>query len=135
MCKRQCMSKNSNTSLLHQHLWINFWYLVLFTYWKVIKFPWESFHVQFRMWGHFLVWTKKKHCFSWKLHIAMVWFFFFDKHLFIRPENSKASLKIESQTFLRQKLSTFVVSKWYTQLLTFDYPLQYVKRPSIIIAR
>ena len=37
--------------------------------------------------------------------------FFFDKHLFIRPENSKASLKIESQTFLRQKLSTFVVSK------------------------
>ena len=37
--------------------------------------------------------------------------FFLDKHLFIRPENSKASLKIESQTFLRQKLSTFVVSK------------------------
>ena len=32
---------------------------------------WESFHVQFWMWLHFLIWTKNKH-FSWKLHIGMV---------------------------------------------------------------
>ena len=31
-CKRQDMSKNSNTNLLLQHFWINIWCLVLFTY-------------------------------------------------------------------------------------------------------
>ena len=43
--KRQCMSKNSNTSLGHQQFRINFWCLVLFTYWKVIlgnKKIWQS---------------------------------------------------------------------------------------------
>ena len=60
------MSKNSNIILLFQH----FSCLVLFTYQKVnirkkktSDKVWKRFHVQFEMWGPFLIWTKKKHFF------------------------------------------------------------------------
>ena len=54
----------------------------------------ESFlRVYFDVWGHFLIWTKKKKFFFWKLHIGMV-YFFLDNYLFIRPENLETSLKI-----------------------------------------
>ena len=52
----------------------------------------------------------QRNIFSWKLHIGMIWIFF-DNYLFIKPENLKASLKISPLTFLREKVSTFAVSK------------------------
>ena len=44
-------------------------------------------------------------------------------------------MKISSQTFLREKVATVAVSKWYTDPLTLSYPVQYAKRLGNIIAR
>ena len=63
------------------------------------------------VWVHFLGWTKKKYFFPAHWHDLN----FLGNYLLIRPENLKTwtFLKIWGQTFLREKVSTFDVSKWY----------------------
>ena len=112
LCERQNMSKNGNTSLLLYHFWINFWCLILFTYLKVnIRMRqsgkvWEGF-----WWVHFLIWIKKKHFFLENCTLISSESYY----LFIRPENLnlKFSEKLAALTFLREKVWTFVESKWY----------------------
>ena len=61
--------------------------------------------------------------------------FVLENYLFIRLENLKTRLQIQQKTFLREKVSNFTVSKWYTHLLTLNYSLHYTKRLSSITAR
>ena len=84
--------------------------------------------MQFEVWGHFLIWTKKKNFFLENCTLVLIWIFL-DNYLSIRPENLKTSLK----NLAKVKISTFAVSKWYTHFLTLNYPLQYANRLSNIL--
>ena len=122
MCKKQNMSKNGNTSLLLQHFWINYWCLILFTYWKV----------NIRIW-HYLTTYEKVSTSSLKCeyissygqrrNISFLktahWYGLNFLYLFIRPENLnlKISENLAALTFLREKVSTFAESKWYMYTL------------------
>ena len=68
------------------------------TIWQSIKmFPCAVWSVR-----AFLHMDKEEMIFSWKLHIGMVWIVL-DNYLFIRPENSKASLKFSHKLFLKKR--------------------------------
>ena len=125
LCKRQDISKNSNYCLNIFGLI----FVALFCFIKKLILGGKTILQSMTtfpctIWGvkPFLIWTKKKHFFLENKHIAMIWIFL-DNYPFISPDNLKASLKIHLQTFLREKVSTFTVFKWYTHLLTFDSQL------------
>ena len=68
---------------------------------------------------------------------TLVWSeFFLNNYLFMRPESSKAILKVWPQIFWedRYQLLLFWNIWWYKHLLTFNSPLQYADRLSNIIA-
>ena len=67
------------------------------------KFP----YVQFEVWWHFLILSKKKY-FLLKMLFGYS-LVFLDNYLLIRPGNLKLSLNIEPQTFVREKVSAFAV--------------------------
>ena len=112
------MPNNGNTNLLLQHFWMNFLCLVCLLIKKLIlesKTTWQSMRK-----FPYAVWSV-----STFPHLEKEETFFFLKtthwhglnflynYLFTRLENLKTSLKIKPQTFLREKLSTFSMSKWY----------------------
>ena len=63
--------------------------------WSVKTFPHMDKEETFFLENYTLAWSE----------------FLLDNYLFIKPENLKASLKISPLTFLREKVSTFAVSK------------------------
>ena len=82
---------------------------------------WESFYKQFKVWVHFLIWTKKKHFFphmdkeETKLHINKVWMFYtFSLDLKIW---TYIFWKFSCFNFSERKGSTFAESKWYMYTL------------------
>ena len=48
---------------------------------------WESFHVQFKLWGRFLIWTQKNYHFFFKKAHCYGLKSFLDNYLFMRPQN------------------------------------------------
>ena len=109
-CERQDMSKDSNICLQPHHFWINVIFSLFIkklmlggkTIWKSMrKFPcavWSG-----RTFTHM---NNEETFFFSKLHIGMIWIFS-DKHLFIRPQNLKISLKDLTTNFFERKCIGF----------------------------
>ena len=95
---------------------------------------WKSFYKQFEVWSHFIIWIKKKHFFL--ENCTLVWSEFFIPFHWTWKFELKSFWKFSCNNFSERKGITFCqVQMIYAHPLTFNYPLQYAKRLSNIIAR
>ena len=116
------MSKNSYTSLLLQHFWINFWCLTLFIHQKV-NIGMQHYLTKYEKVSMSSLKCEYISSYGQRWNISFLktahWYGLNFLYLFIRPGNLnlKISGNLAALTFLREKVSTFAESKWYMHTL------------------